>query len=68
MNTLVDVGLEGVPAHLGIDEQNRESVLFTGGEAGRYPLADWVWSDQILTDAGRLMRGARCGAVDATDA
>ena len=56
MNTLVDAGLEEVPAHLGIDEQNREMVRFIEGEAGQYPLADWVWSDQILSDAGRLMR------------
>ena len=67
MNTLVDAGLEEVPAHLGTDEQNRESVRFIEGEAGQYPLADWVWSDQILTDAGRLMRRMHDASVALLD-
>ena len=66
MNTLVDAGLEEVPAHLGIDAQDREIVRFIAGEAGRYPLADWPVPSRGLG----LVRPDthRCGAIDATDA
>lgn len=49
-------GVVEVPEALGIDEQGREMLSFRPGETGGYPLPDWLWAPEILTDAGRLLR------------
>lgn len=49
-------GMVEVPEPRGIDEQGREMLSFRPGETGGYPLPDWLWNPQILTDAGRLLR------------
>lgn len=56
MTVLADAGIDQVPKHLGLDERGREVVRFVEGEAGRYPLPNWVWSPHILIEAGRVLR------------
>ena len=46
----------GVPEHRGLDEQGREVVEFVEGEVPIYPMPDWLWSDAVLTDVGRVLR------------
>lgn len=48
-------GLDWVPEPRGLDELGRDRVSFLPGEVPRYPLPDWVWHDDVLTDAGRML-------------
>lgn len=52
---LRDHGLTWVPEPLGVDEQGRDAVGFLPGVVPQYPMPDWVWTDQVLRDAGRLL-------------
>ena len=49
-------GIEEVPEPIGFDEQGREVLSFLPGEVGNYPLPGWLWSPEILSGAGRLLR------------
>jgi hypothetical protein len=44
------------PKFLGMDEQGREILTFIEGEVGNYPLAHYMWSDEVLAEAARLIR------------
>ncbi|HEY5821872.1 MAG TPA: phosphotransferase [Propionibacteriaceae bacterium] len=54
--TLRAAGIEEVPEPLGLDEQGREVLSYRPGTVANYPLPAWVWTPQILTDVGRLLR------------
>ncbi|WP_114571529.1 phosphotransferase enzyme family protein [Exiguobacterium flavidum] len=49
-------GLTTVPRFLGVDEQGREMLSFVAGEAGDYPLKDYMWSDEVLVEAAAMLR------------
>jgi hypothetical protein len=60
---LRDRGITWVPQPLGIDERGRDSVSYLPGLVPQYPLPDWMWSDDVLHDAGaRLAHLHRAGA------
>ncbi|MGC4856933.1 phosphotransferase enzyme family protein [Micromonospora sp. DT4] len=44
-------GLTWVPQPLGTDERGRDNVSYLPGTMPQYPLPDWVWSQDVLTDA-----------------
>ena len=49
-------GFEGAPRVLGVDDKGREILTFIKGEVGKYPLPHYMWSDQVLEEAARLLR------------
>lgn len=49
-------GFKGVPTPLGFDEHGREVLTYMEGEAGTYPLPAYMWSDETLAGAARLLR------------
>ncbi|SDN65591.1 aminoglycoside phosphotransferase family protein [Alkalicoccus daliensis] len=44
------------PKFLGIDDKEREVLTFIEGEAGNYPLKDYMWSDKALTKIAEMLR------------
>jgi Phosphotransferase enzyme family len=48
-------GLRGVPEPLGLDEDGRERLSYLPGVVPHYPLPDWIWNDEVLTAAVRLL-------------
>lgn len=44
------------PKFLGIDEKGREILSFIEGEAGNYPLQEYMWSDDVLIEIGKMLR------------
>ncbi|MCA1065721.1 phosphotransferase [Rossellomorea sp. AcN35-11] len=44
------------PRYLGMDEQGREILSFIEGEAGNYPLKDYMWSNDVLNEIGKMLR------------
>ena len=53
---LREAGVSIVPEPLGLDPEGREVVEYVEGDVGIYPMPDWVWNDELLTDVGRAMR------------
>jgi hypothetical protein len=49
-------GLTEVPEPLGLDDQGREVVSFLPGDVPGWPAPEWLWSERVLADAGRLLR------------
>ncbi|MEU8159905.1 hypothetical protein ACIP95_03400 [Micromonospora parva] len=49
---LRDRGLTWVPHPLGTDEYGRDTVSYLPGVVPQYPLPAWVWSREVLIDAG----------------
>lgn len=49
-------GFQNAPRFLGLDEQGREILTFIEGEVGNYPLAHYMWSDEVLIEVARLIR------------
>jgi hypothetical protein len=49
-------GFDGAPRFLGIDDRGREILSFIEGEVGAYPLSAYMWSDDVLGEAMRLLR------------
>ncbi len=49
-------GFQNAPGFLGLDERGREILTFISGEVGNYPLAHYMWSDDVLVEAARLIR------------
>lgn len=56
LGSLARCGINEVPQPLGYDQRGREVLTFLPGEVGNYPLAEWVWAPEVLTDAGSLLR------------
>lgn len=53
---LENKGYSSAPKFLGIDEKGREILSFIEGEAGNYPLKDYMWSNDVLKDIAKMLR------------
>ncbi|GMG73178.1 MULTISPECIES: phosphotransferase [Priestia] len=53
---LENKGFSYAPKFLGIDEKRREVLSFIEGEAGNYPLKQYMWSDDVLIEIGKMLR------------
>lgn len=49
-------GFNYAPKFLGIDEKSREILSFIEGEAGNYPLKDYMWSNKVLEEVAKMLR------------
>jgi hypothetical protein len=67
---LHDHGVDWVPSPLGFDERGRDSVSFLPGLVPNYPLPHWIWTDDVLADAGRCLAQLHraTATFDTTDA
>ncbi|MFI6079381.1 phosphotransferase enzyme family protein [Actinoplanes sp. NPDC051343] len=52
---LREQGLRWVPQPLGTDERGRDNVSYLPGVVPQYPLPDWVWTQDVLNDAGTYL-------------
>ncbi len=59
-------GFDGVPRFLGIDDRGREILTYIPGEVGAYPFPAFMWSDESLASAARLLRRFHDATVDYT--
>ncbi|WP_426624817.1 phosphotransferase enzyme family protein [Leifsonia sp. McL0607] len=64
LDILEERKVDGVPRHLGFDQDGREMLSFLPGEAAHYPLPEWLWKDDILRDSGRLLRRLHDASAD----
>lgn len=48
-------GVTWLPRPLGLDEQGREVLTYLPGTVPSYPMPSWVWSEEVLIDAGRRL-------------
>ncbi|WP_026695481.1 phosphotransferase [Peribacillus kribbensis] len=53
---LEDKGFSYSPKFLGIDEKGREILSFIEGEAGNYPLKEYMWSNDVLKEIAGMLR------------
>ncbi|MDZ5472255.1 phosphotransferase [Bacillus sp. 31A1R] len=53
---LEDKGFQYAPKFLGIDEKGREILSFIEGEAGNYPLKEYMWSNDTLAHIAKMLR------------
>lgn len=53
---LEDVGFEGAPRFLGVDEKGRDVLTFVAGEVPLPPYPAWALTDSALEGLGRLVR------------
>jgi hypothetical protein len=53
---LENKGFSYAPKFLGIDEKGREILSFIEGEAGNYPLKEYMWSDDNLIEIAKMIR------------
>ncbi|WP_409291330.1 phosphotransferase [Peribacillus sp. SCS-37] len=49
-------GFDYAPMFLGIDEKNREILSYLEGEAGHYPLKEYMWSHDALKGIAAMLR------------
>ena len=52
---LREQGINWVPEPLGRDDRGRDRLSFLPGVVPQYPLPDWIWHDDVLVKAGRLL-------------
>lgn len=48
-------GFSYSPKFLGIDEKGREILSYIEGEAGNYPLKEYMWSNNVLREIAKLL-------------
>ena len=53
---LEDVGFDGAPRFLGVDEEGRDVLTFVEGDVPLPPYPHWALTDAALADLGRLLR------------
>src|SRR3954447_12905200 len=53
---LENKGFSYAPKFLGIDEKGREILSFIEGEAGNYPLKEYMWSNDVLKEIAKMLR------------
>lgn len=53
---LENKGFNCSPKFLGIDEKGREILSFIEGEAGNYPLKEFMWSNNVLERIAKMLR------------
>lgn len=56
LSTVRRLGVEEVPAPLGVDERGRHVVDFIHGDAGDRAPREHLWSEHILDESGSLLR------------
>ena len=64
LGQLRDRGVPGVPAPYGFEPDGRERIEFQPGEAPSYPLPDWVWSDEVLSEAAIRLAAIHAAGTD----
>jgi thiamine kinase-like enzyme len=52
---LENKGFSYAPKFLGIDEKGREILSFIEGEAGNYPLKEYMWSNDVLKEIAKIL-------------
>ncbi|CDQ40588.1 MULTISPECIES: phosphotransferase [Virgibacillus] len=53
---LEDKGFSYSPRFFGMDEQGRELLSFIKGEAGNYPVKEYMWADDVLKEIASMLR------------
>ncbi|MFI8496904.1 phosphotransferase [Peribacillus butanolivorans] len=53
---LENKGFNYAPKLLGIDEKGREILSYIEGEAGNYPLKEYMWSEDVLIEIAKMLR------------
>ena len=53
---LENKGFSYAPKFLGIDDKGREILSFIEGEAGNYPLKEYMWSNDVLKEIAKMLR------------
>jgi len=53
---LEDVGFDGAPRYLGVDDKGRDVLTYIEGEAPLPPYPAWAMTDEALVEAARLVR------------
>jgi thiamine kinase-like enzyme len=53
---LENKGYDYAPRYHGIDKKGREILSFIEGEAGNYPLKEYMWSDDVLIGIAKMLR------------
>lgn len=56
LTTYERAGIGATPRVLGLTPDGRERLTYLPGVVPAYPLPAWVWSDEVLVDAARLLR------------
>jgi Ser/Thr protein kinase RdoA (MazF antagonist) len=56
LSHLEDVGFEGAPRFLGIDQQGRDILTFLEGQVPLPPYPPWALTDGVLESLGQLLR------------
>ncbi|MFD6448342.1 phosphotransferase enzyme family protein [Promicromonospora sp. NPDC060204] len=59
-----DRGVTDVPEPFGLDDRGREVVSFLPGDVPGWPAPEWLWSEENLRDAGRLLRRLHDASLD----
>ncbi|MEI7744697.1 MAG: phosphotransferase [Chloroflexota bacterium] len=60
---LEDIGFEGAPRHLGLDDQGREKLTYVEGDVGMPPFPAWVGGLDVLLGVARLQRALHVAAA-----
>ncbi|MCR8644434.1 phosphotransferase [Paenibacillus sp. N1-5-1-14] len=53
---LENKGFSYAPKFIGIDDKGREILSYIEGEAGHYPLKEYVWSDDVIIEIAKMLR------------
>jgi tRNA A-37 threonylcarbamoyl transferase component Bud32 len=53
---LENKGFNYAPKFFDIDEKGREILSFIEGEAGNYPLKEYMWSKDVLKEIAKMLR------------
>lgn len=57
-------GIDWVPRAHGVDGHGREVLDFLPGESPDHPMPAWLWSDELLREAGRRLRRLHDATLD----
>ena len=57
-------GLAWAPEPFGFDEQGREVIAFVEGDVYNDELPGWIWTDEVLAAAARMLRAFHDAAAD----
>ncbi|PAE24917.1 MULTISPECIES: aminoglycoside phosphotransferase family protein [Bacillaceae] len=49
-------GFSYAPKFLGMDDKSREILSYIEGEAGNYPLKEYMWSNDVLKEIAKMLR------------
>ena len=61
---LENKGFSYAPKFLGTDEKGREILSFIEGEAGNYPLKEYMWSNDVLKELAEMLRLYHDSVID----